>query len=225
MTVKIGLVHIPKTGGNTLRALFEQFIDRSHSHPLIPYWNPEVPADAQLLYGHAPFDVYPTGYDLYTALRHPVDRIISYYEMAKRSTPQGWTHYEVFNEGGKIMTLADFAANRIKMPHHIDNGMTRQLAGKSAYLNGNPITKADLEKAKANLLRTTFGLTERLDELIRMIAGRYGWQVTCYENANVAPSYQQQYTAADRQAVMERQPYDMALYAWAVEEYERRQAA
>ncbi|HEX8474147.1 MAG TPA: sulfotransferase family 2 domain-containing protein [Pyrinomonadaceae bacterium] len=180
-------LHIPKTGGLTLRSIIERNFPSDSIHhidgsPGSKERFIELPEATRrrinVLRGHMPFGLHAHLYgraDYLTMLRHPVERIISlyYYILA---TPNNNFHAEV---AGRRMSLADFVESRISQAK---NHQTRMISGLE-----NRFDDAALEVAKANL-RTHFtavGLNEKFDESLILFKRLLGWNNIFYVKRNV----------------------------------------
>ena len=219
-------LHIPKTGGVTLRGALRQ----KYPGRVITLHSPREPArvgqlplaerrSARILTGHLPHGVdryMPQGCDYITMLREPVARAVSTYHHVL-DHPQHWFHEEVVrNEMG----LEDFV-EAVAGP--MDNLQTRLLSGR---VEGELVTRAPgqvevtrlgtevLNRARANLDRfLVVGLTERFDESVILVRRALGWRLPMYAKRNAARG-QRRPPPSDRasELISERDRLDMALY-------------
>jgi hypothetical protein len=136
--------------------------------------------------------------------------------MELRARVEDWPgRYAQFWAGGKPMPFIDFARNKIHIPHDLDNGMTRQLAGADWYHNPQPVTNRAYQQAVNNLNQCQVGLTERFNESMARFAQRYGWQYTRIVQAGKS-SHRPRITIGERRIVERFQHWDMKLYQEAV---------
>lgn len=142
--------------------------------PLVP---PEHVAAARVIAGHFPFGAERalgiTSADRITILRHPIERLVSFYFYVRRRGPE---HALSRHAAG---SLAGFAASDYFEFH---NDMTRQLSG----LSGTPDAHM-LAVAKHNLLHelTAFGTDDRFDESLLLFQRAFGWRSIHYARENV----------------------------------------
>jgi hypothetical protein len=177
---RLVFLHIPKTGGMTLRSLIR------HNYPLDTVLEverdqaatitPEQVANARAIVGHLDYGWHRQvgiSADTITLLRHPLDRLVSLYFYIRRRGP---SHPLTDLAAG---SLASFAASEYFELH---NDMTRQLSG----LPGKPDRHA-LTLAKENLVSgiAEFGTDERFDESLLLFQRRFGWQSLYYRRENV----------------------------------------
>ena len=123
----------------------------------------------------------------FTILRDPVERVISAYYHVRRSTTHP-LHEAVVSAN---ISLSDFITSGIAQAE-IENGQTRILSGIEGvdWVTGSgPISLGTLETAKRNLKNqfTVFGLAERFDESMLLLANSLGWSSNriVYQKRNV----------------------------------------
>ena len=193
-------LHIPKTGGVTLRgALRHKYPGRVitlHS-PRDPARVAELPtADqcaARVLTGHLPYGVdryMPQACDYITMLREPVARVVSTYHHVL-DHPQHWFHDQAVNND---MALEDFV-EAVAGP--ADNLQTRLLSGRvegelvartTGPVKVTALGAMALDEAKANLNRfAVVGLTERFDESFILVRRALGWRLPMYARERGTP--------------------------------------
>ena len=222
--MRLVYMHIPKTGGRTLRTLLEYFYTHEEVHIVDDLHKPDIPASACLIMAHLPYGLVPVnGHTLHlTILRHPARRIASYYQMCKRNRP-GWALYERFWNGGEAIPMVAFARGDLGLRDQIDNAMVRQLAGWDVLIANRPVHEGDYLRAQANLDTCLFGLTERYDEFVMQLGERMGWSIPDYPRQNVAIPYT--ISVAELAELNAINDWDLRLYDWAAAEFERRSDA
>ena len=183
-------VHIPKTGGVTLRSFLsrqydaEQFRDITgaawtlrHQFQDIVAAEEDGFARVRLIHAHMPFGLHrslPQRCAYTTVLRHPVDRIVSHYYYAT-STPSHSLGARI--REGRIR-LEDYC--RSEFSAELENGQTRILCGipeVEVRFQDEPCPARALDSAKDNLLHhiQVVGLTERLDASMMLLCVNFGW--------------------------------------------------
>ena len=142
--------------------------------PLVP---PEHVATARVLAGHFPFGAERTlgiaDADRITILRHPIERLVSFYFYVRRRGPE----HALFRHAAG--SFAEFAASD---HFELHNDMTRQLSGVA----GTPDGQA-LSVAKHNLLHElkAFGTDDRFDESLLLFQRAFDWRSIHYQRENV----------------------------------------
>jgi Galactose-3-O-sulfotransferase len=197
----IVFLHVPKTGGSTLRAVLRFKYPGRHLFLHDPSEQMQkfraVPVQdrraARVVAGHLLYGVHqhiPQESDYITVLREPVARAISNYNGILRR-PGHWFHDELVRSG---MGLEEFAQAKAGPA---DNLQTRYVSGRRSgeYLSSGPsgrleptaLGAAALEDAKRNLERfLVVGVTERFDESFILIRRALGWRLPMYATRNDA---------------------------------------
>ncbi|QYK48645.1 MAG: sulfotransferase family 2 domain-containing protein [Phycisphaeraceae bacterium] len=183
-------LHLPKTGGTSLRAtLIDSISPRpsiklmNHDHTPLLAMKREERAALGLVEGHMLYGVHehlPGPYSYITLLREPVARLRSWHRYVLQ-TPRHRFH-GVVAQGG--LSLGDCVSRR--MTPELDNDMTRTLA--SVGREGTPfgaVTRQMFEVACERLSSIQFiGTTERLGEFHAMLCDRMGWQAHPVKHLN-----------------------------------------
>ncbi len=227
-------LHIPKTAGTTLNAVLAanyppeatvRVYDRE-SAAAFEGMDEQAYSRLQLVQGHlfvADFHVLTSRFGVFTFLRDPVERVISEYEFLMR-WPEHHLYEFMTREG---VTLRDYAAGeRPEFARRARNLMTHSLCGVAAET-----PEARLEAALENLFErfVCFGTVARFDESLVLLRQALGLEHILYEPQNVrvrrAAPDRPQPTAEDKAFIRERNALDMALYAAAVTELDRRMEA
>lgn len=225
-------LHIPKTGGMTLRDLFSRQYPASRCY-FIPNGPEECRAMENLNHlftqkdtpprvvgGHHPFGFHcyiPVPAVYFTVVRDPVERIISHYQHVV-SHPQHYLHRAVV---ARSLGLKEYVQSGISK--ELDNDQVRKISGMNPPLG--QCTQAMLEKAKENI-RNHFllvGLTERFAEtvwLLKKLLGWKGWPF--YLKHNVSSDRRRRSTIPLDivREIEDRQKLDRALYRYVQQRFE-----
>lgn len=210
---KLVFLHIPKTGGSTLRKI----IDRQYSanNTLRCYYQKqgislrqaleemnhlpkEQTAGVKIILGHIGYGIHrylQWPCDYFTILREPIERFLSGYDHIHRDSSHK------FQTQVQKMTLKEFISSeelkaeavRINAVNALDNLQTRLLSGsmvntelESESSNFGPCTSAMLENAKENLDNcVAVGISERFDDSLMLFKKRLGWSNVFYRKSNV----------------------------------------
>ena len=209
-------MHIPKTGGLTLRNI----IDQQYSKDAILKFSRDgckrIPTNRvdftkiRCLYGHNRFGIHeqiPISTTYITMLRDPINRVIStYYFILAR--PQNRLHQKVKN-----MTLEEFITSEDKdiiIP--VSNHQTRYLSGTK-----NP----NIEKALKNMEESfkMVGITEMYNESVFLMKQELGWGNIDYQKRNVSKNRPKHEAIPESviRLIKERNKLDYILYDTAKE--------
>lgn len=207
-------MHIPKTGGTTLNAIFRNQYEKNqfyeHLYDLKTKYtmlNQEEKNNIIAISGHYSYgihNIFSKPFTYFTMLRNPVDRVISQYYFLK-STP-------TIKPEVKDMTFAEF----INYAPTAKNGQTKQVSG----LFKNP----SVEKAKENL-RTfrVIGLTEKFDESLFLMKKVLGWSNIEYNKLNITKKRPLKSELSQKviSLIEEHNQLDIELYKYAQELFEK----
>lgn len=221
-------LHVPKTGGSTLRnVLLDQYGPRATAFADHERQDTPPAADAFLslgpdrfrrleaVGGHFPYGIHeslgrPARY--VTLLRDPIARVISnYFHDYRRRGP-----------GRPGLTLAE----SLERPNH-HNLQTRML-GSRLHWDAVVADDAVLARAKQNLAGfASVGLVERFDQSVMLMRTALGWSWPFYvrHNANPVPVSVSELPSGLLKSIVERNAYDMELYRWALERFEKQVSA
>jgi hypothetical protein len=213
-------LHIPKTGGRTLRsALVTNFSKERQIHldildrPLddelasVPI---ETRSAARLVWGHLPYGVHrhlPQECDYFTILREPVARVTSAYKYILR-TPGHVLHDRVVQGNISFGAYVESGIDE----GQTENSQTRQLSGKQF----GPLGYEALEEAKAHLRRFLLvGITEQFEETFVLLRRTLRLRVPLYVTRNVSPPFHA--SPHELELARERNELDLELYRFARE--------
>lgn len=167
------------------------------------------------------FTLYDRPVRAFTFLREPVSRVVSEYFFLRTWPDQ---HVYEYLHREKV-TLSDYVTSRNRLLRYKgSNFMTRVLSG----LDPEERPQEALARAKANLRDrfVCFGLTERFDASLLVLADALGLGDLLYERQNALrrPAGDRA-TEAERALVAERNRLDADLHAFAATLFEERVAA
>ncbi len=225
-------LHIPKTAGTSLRAI----VDEEYQGPLqvalyepFPY-SPEVleqlkaqATTAKAFIGHVFFgtdEVLGVRASYVTFLRHPVSRVVSYFLHNKRHDNSPY-----FDHIRRGMTLRSMVEDHA-IPE-VNNNMTRMISG--LHDNSALHSRDVLDLAIANMEdRFIFvGLSESLDDGLRVLSHRLGWDRRAdVPQLNQAPDdLREEVDPATWAAIEALNELDLELYDYGQQRFRRDLAA
>lgn len=190
-------LHIPKTGGTTLRHILERCYRRDQIYTFkdqgflsqienFKKFPPEKREAYRLIAGHLSFGFhrYLPGHSSYiTLLREPIARVLSFYYYA-RSYPE---HYLYSTLREDQPGLKGLLRQRTAHTHEFFNLQTCMIAGDEWDDPERPADRAALERAKQNLAShfQVVGLTEEFDPTLRLLSDKFGWKIGFYRKRNI----------------------------------------
>ena len=225
--VTLLILHIPKTGGISLRKLVASF----HSDVKFVYngqlrlTNPDLDyiknfreaPKPQVVMGHFGYGVHrllgiAPAYA--TVLREPVARVVSYYRMEKYSSESIFRDY--LDTG---MSLAEFVGEQIT--DITNNYMCRVIAGVPAEAGMVINERWLLDLAIHNLRRhyALVGTLERYPAFITALARRLGWGAFEIPTENVASGPAIDLDSKTRDLIIEMNSLDIALFDYVKQTY------
>jgi hypothetical protein len=227
-------LHIPKTGGQTLRQIVQRQYPPEAVYTLRGPWGVRIESflalsearkrQIRLLQGWMSFGLHthlPQGARYITFLREPIDRAISYYYYILR-TPRHAHHERLV--AGQI-GLAEYIRLGISKVG-VDNGQVRLLSGEpdgGDTIGFGECTPALLEQAKANLEQhfSVVGLLEAFDESLLLLRRALGWRMPYYTRQNVGSNRvaRDKVDAGTLRLLAEHNRYDLELYQYAQQRF------
>lgn len=232
MQKSVIFLHLPKTGGTSLRNILNR--EYAENTRLLIYTYPHFPkkdgivklqklsndkrAKLELIYGHFAFGIHeylPQESTYITFLRDPVDRIISHFYFVKKRNIKA----HVGNMKGN--TLEEYLNKGLD--YELNNGMTRLLCCDDKIQKNSTITRSDLEIAKTNLDKH-FSFVGILDEFrngLLILSNLLNWEkdlVFVKTNVTRHPSKEEipKYVI---KKIMKMNELDMELYQYARKKY------
>ncbi len=203
--MKTIFIHIPKTGGTTLKEIFKKDYHPDDIYEdLSDFGTPDISRIKQkVIFGHICYHESYSGNNLITVLRNPINRIISHYgHVLGNDHPS-----KPFAEKG----LADYAGN----PHHkqLDNGMIRQITN-TMHLPFGSIGSSHLADALSALGEfTAVGILENFDEFIDRLFAKGIIKQREYESMNIGRiNPEDVLTSESMDAIISNNNYDIKLY-------------
>jgi hypothetical protein len=208
-------LHMPKTGGTTLKKIINKNYNTSKIHDIyldrsqLPITMGKLsnqPVDC--IQGHFPFGIHEyfnRKATYITMLREPIDRVISEYYFI-RSIPWHNLHKKV-----KEMSLEEYQNSPNKC-----NLQTHFILGDKF---GKELSNKDLQRAKKILMEhfSLVGITEKFDESIFLMKEILGWQDIFYKKANVTKKRLSKNAIPPKvlQQISNNNNFDLQLYAFA----------
>jgi Galactose-3-O-sulfotransferase len=228
-------LHVGKTAGATMRrALGSEYRSSQVMELLAPtappgrlrrdaavaYFAslPEVERESpRLIMGHMTFGLHehiarPCTY--VTLMREPLSLVRSQYRHVRRHRG-----HLLFEEAKAYPDLESYVRSGISL--EMDNSQTRAFAGDTTTPFG-ACTDEMLDRAKSNLdsAFAVVGQTERFDASLVLMQRAFGWDGIRYVSVNIDPNRERD-DASSEELLREHNAFDLDLYAWASERFER----
>jgi hypothetical protein len=186
--------------------------------------------DLRAVVGHFAFGLHglidrPATYA--TVFRHPIERIASLFYHLKRWPKYGrnepWLQAAGYRPLESNASLEDFI--RDYPLRELDNDQTRRIAGEDPQFGG--CTSSLLKLAKSNIEQhfSFVGVTERFEDTLRVAADVLSWSTQpvarkILVNERREPTISM--PAITREAILERNAFDLELYSFANEWLDKR---
>jgi hypothetical protein len=223
-------IHIPKTGGTTLKNIFKQHYSNSMKVISPDFTMKDLLSsnESELnsiynLYGVIPYgldDFFPYKMHYLSMLRHPVKRLFSLYRYFCYDKAEGFHKIIPKNEQNSITS---FVENIDKYTNiHGNNAQTRLLAGGKIantlcyepHVNTYDLNIL-LKKAKYNVQNQFLfiGSTELFDESIILMKKHLEWRTPIfYLKRNITKNTSANLSKEEINFIKEKNKYDMQLY-------------
>jgi len=216
--VRLTMIHVPKTAGNTILALLRGCFEERRVAPFLYEGKSAAlddPSQYDLIAGHIGFTMARGfGAPMITVLREPVDRTVSLFYFW-RQQGVGGVH--------KDMTLEDFLrSDHPGIVFATHNPQTWQIAHSLIWREQRLLKLSDgalLGRAFRNLADIeVVGVTERLSEFISGISARFGLDFPPVQRLNRTKTRAavQEISEESRALIMERTRLDALLYQYAL---------
>jgi len=187
-------LHIPKTGGTTLRDIFSRQYSENEmiltetldeSENTIKALDDGDKHRLLMIQGHMKFGLhnyFDKEFQYFSMMREPVKRVISQYTyvLGMKNNP-----HNLSTKSGE-MTIRQYYESDI-YPQLV-NGQTQLISGKILDRNTSPnVANEYLETAKKNIEKHYFlvGLTERFNETLLLLKRELEWKTPYYSKANI----------------------------------------
>ena len=219
-------LHIPKTGGTTLRDIFNRQYKNNESiltkrliesENIIKGLNDEEKNRILMIQGHMQFGLhryFNNNFKYFTMMREPVKRVLSQYTyfLSLKNNPYG------LSTGSKEMTIRELYESEIGP--QLTNTQSQCISGTLIDNDSSEVSSDRiLEKAKQNLEKhfLLVGLTERFNETLLLLKRELGWNAPYYSRANVTKKIQGRGNIPedDIEFVKEKNHLDLQLYDFA----------
>jgi len=221
-------IHLPRTGGTTLSKILKRqycsgqtfSIKGSNNKNSIKKFknlSQEKRKKIRYLEGHVPFGLHKYLFfkpAYITILRHPVNRLISHFYLAK-SNPN---HYLYSRVKDRDMSFVDYIQSKISS--ELDNGQTRLLSGLKAVdtVHGHgKVTEKVFRRAKKNIKEffPLVGTTEKFDHFLILLKEYFKWNNVFYFKKNVSPRKKKiRVNSKIRKIIEENNQSDLKLYQY-----------
>ncbi len=236
---KLIFLHIPKTGGTTFSAVIrknineERIFTATYDDPVngLKRLPPDLLRKYDCIEGHISFGWHKRFGErcsYVTFLRHPVDRVISFYIHA-RTWSNHYLYSEVHRNPEKPMPIEEFVQSDLTV--EVENCQVRLLCTEDGTPDFRPkLEPADLNRAIHHLDGhfSCIGLMEeypRSLELMKRILGFSDVESTGRMNAAVSEVKKEVFQSIDFDVVprliLERNQLDLALYQHARQSFDR----
>ena len=186
-------LHIPKTGGTTLRDIIQRQYQAEkilmipkldESEDILKEVSTSQINQLKLIQGHLKYGIHNHFHrraKYFAIIRDPINRVLStyYYVLSQKYNQQN------LSTSNNQMTIYDYVQSGVN-PFLI-NGQTQLISGKTGNID-NPIIKSEelFSLAKENIANDFLflGITEMFDETILILKNMLGWHMPYYSIAN-----------------------------------------
>lgn len=227
-------LHIPKTGGTTLRDILIRLYNHKNivittrmasSEKTIKSLSAEQKNNTRIVIGHMKFGLhhlFNKNCKYFTILRDPIERVISsyLYVISSKNNPYN------LSSNGRIMSIKEYI-NSNQNPF-LRDGQTQLISGilfKDEMSNTQRYKT--LQIAKENLLSSFFlvGITEKFNESLMLLKRELGWKQPYYSLANKSKNKTLLYdliNERERELIKYNNRLDTELYEFAKQLFEKK---
>jgi len=219
-------LHIPKTGGTTVRDIINRQYKSSQIFTIATLKESEefqeeniisALKEIKIIRGHLKYGFH-TNINIepayFTILRNPVERVLStyYYVLSNKNNPQN------LSTSSKRMSIYQFIESGINP--FLMNGQTQLLAGLTTDVYDPTFHSEELYQIAKTNLENNFifvGLTEMFDETMVLIKKILNWKTPFYSSANRTkkkPDYKK-ITSDERTYIENHNQLDIKLFNFA----------
>lgn len=190
-------IHLPKTGGNTIRQIFQNNYKNTNNlysgsdierqiefkKKCIAQNQNGIFTTGHIYYGYHKFLSEGVPYKYYTMLRNPIDRIISQYNYIITGQSKHW-----LEEYRNNLTFSEYIHSNIE--RDLDNMQSRRLAGLDYHFDKVPfgmLDKSTLDLAISNIKNDFFtpGILSNFDKSILTMKKEYKLKHCYYKSKNI----------------------------------------
>jgi len=221
-------LHIPKTGGTSLRAIIEPRFDSLQIYPAkdMPELAtaPKPSAQYRLVCGHFPYDFslrFGASPVYIVMLRDPIKRAISYYKYVRRQK------VHPLNRAAHALSLVDFVAryrNNINNQSILLHG-TYDAQNNRVIPHPDPDEGLQIAKQRLNTMHVV-GIVEHFRASLDLMAYTLAWSFTAdipHLNRDPRQTRRDDYPAETINALSELCQHDRQLYDYALDMFYERQ--
>lgn len=231
-------LHIPKTGGTTLRSVISRQYPQGGSYEIVNPINESIiefressaasRLQYSLLQGHMSYGLHEfmsDDFSYVTMLREPLRRAVSDYAFVSTNT------LHPLYESVQSMSFSDYLNSG--MTSQLENGQTRLIAGDCEPGNigiptVNPMTDDDLLRATDHISRhfSVVGVLERFDESLLLMRQALGWKLPFYVKQNItAKGAKPRLNTEDLETARRQNNLDLKLYQASLDNLDQQIAA
>lgn len=229
---KLFFIHIPKNAGTSLNQVIKKNYRRvlkvswklEHEH----YYQKLLASDNifdnyDVISGHYPYGMHigdKTNYEpvYFTMLRDPIRRVLSTYNYLKFDSTYVISDEKLHKYLNKLTLTQFLIKHHSLIPNHIliDNGQVRYLSGIGDTKPFGSLSEEDLEKAKINLSKMAFGITEEFNKSMLYLKNEAIFKHILYLSRNVGTAAQYKLSEQEESLIRERNKLDIELYDFAL---------
>ncbi len=213
-------LHLPKTGGTTLRQLFySQYsylklneiytVNRTRDTPIFEQLSSDKKEHIKVLVGHFSYGIhkhFKKPFSYVSFMREPIKRILSAYNYAKTNSKHDF--YKEINEHN----LEPVAYLKNPKKGWLENGQTKYFAGVSDF--NKPCTEETFQMAIKNIENhfLYIGILEDFEKSLLLLNKTLNWQFKPYKIQNKSYSNSLVLSEENYSVLQKMNEYDLRLY-------------